>query len=956
MQRKTVTVLFCDVTGSTALGESIDPEALRGLLARYFERMKAIVEAHQGTVEKFIGDAVMAVFGVPTAHEDDALRAVRAAAEMRAALPELGVRARIGLTTGVVVTGTEERLATGDAVNVAARLEQAAGPGEVLLGEPTLALVREAVEVEPVEPLELKGKAAPVPAHRLLRVLEAPERRHESRFVGRERELALIRGAWDRARSEQRCELVTIVGDAGVGKTRLAAEALDVPEARVVHGRCLPYGEGITYWPVIQVLRQLDTVPPDATAAEALDSLLGASDVPSSAEEIAWAFRKTLEHAATEQPLAVVFDDVHSGEETFLDLVEHVALLSSGSPLLLLCLARPELAERRPAWSITHRLEPLPDADVERLIPDRIADRLRERIARAAGGNPLFIGEMLAMTSDGEAVVPPTLQALLAARLDGLENAERAVLECGAVEGEVFHRGAVQTLVPEEPQVTPQLAGLVRKQLIVPDRAQIPGDDGFRFRHLLMRDTAYDALPKARRADLHEGFARWLEEHGASLAELDELLGYHLERAVRYRLELGLSVDEELAAAARERLTAAGRRALRRLDSGTAVGFLERAGDLVPHGGVDLGLEVDLLDALDGDRKGEEALSRARSIISRAAAADESIVELCGRILEGVQLIQLEPTDATVGLETLIAEALPVFETADDGLALRIVYRAIGDVANMRAQMDRVAAAYEQAASYPGPAGLTSLIGYQSHARFFGSTPLTELLAWQDEQEPHERRGYFLGAHRCIALAMLGRSDEALPLVAELRSELAERGGAQAMVAAIEGYAMVVEFLVGDLEAAVTAGENSCRLVGELGRWSELSTTAGGLAGVYYELGRLDDAEQWAARAAELGAEEDAITQMLWRQAQARVLAARGEYDEAERLAREAVEVGETTEDLNSKAETWADLGEVLTLAGRPQEAAEALEHALTRFEAKENLVRAGRMRKRLAALRAEVG
>ena len=194
MQRKTVTVLFCDVTGSTALGEELDPEALRGLLSRYFERMKAIVERHEGTVEKFIGDAVMAVFGVPAAHEDDALRAVRAAAEMRDALPELGVQARIGLNTGTVVTGTEERLATGDAVNLAARLEQAAEPGEVLLGEATLELVREAVEVEAVAPLRLKGKTDAVRAHRLLRVLEAPERRHETRFVGRERELALVAG------------------------------------------------------------------------------------------------------------------------------------------------------------------------------------------------------------------------------------------------------------------------------------------------------------------------------------------------------------------------------------------------------------------------------------------------------------------------------------------------------------------------------------------------------------------------------------------------------------------------------------------------------------------------------------------------------------------------------------------------------------------------------------------
>jgi len=275
--------------------------------------MKAIVERHGGAVEKFIGDAVMAVFGVPTANEDDALRAVRAAAEMRDALPELGLQARIGVNTGMVVTGTEERLATGDVVNVAARLEQAAEPGDVLLGEPTLALVRETVEIEPLEPLELKGKAEPVPAHRLLVVLGEPERRHETRFVGRERELALIREAWERALSERRCELVTVVGDAGVGKSRLVAEALAPLDAAIVRGRCLPYGEGITYWPVVEVLKQLDTLPPDAEASSALRSLLGEADTNASAEELAWAFRKTLEHAGTQRPLAVIFDDVHAG-------------------------------------------------------------------------------------------------------------------------------------------------------------------------------------------------------------------------------------------------------------------------------------------------------------------------------------------------------------------------------------------------------------------------------------------------------------------------------------------------------------------------------------------------------------------------------------------------------------------------------------------------------------------
>ncbi len=278
-QRKVVTVVFCDVTGSTALGESTDPEALRALLARYFERMRGIVESHGGTVEKFIGDAVMAVFGVPVAHEDDALRACRAAVEMRDALPDLGVQARIGVNTGLVVTGTEERLATGDAVNVAARLEQAAQPGEILIGEDTRVLVGVAVDVVPAESSVLKGKRDPVAAFRLVEARAAPERRHETVFVGRERELALLRDAWGRAVSEQHCELVTVVGDAGLGKSRLAAELLASVEARVVRGRCLPYGVGITFWPVVEVVKQLDAFPSDPAAAAAIRSLLGESDL-----------------------------------------------------------------------------------------------------------------------------------------------------------------------------------------------------------------------------------------------------------------------------------------------------------------------------------------------------------------------------------------------------------------------------------------------------------------------------------------------------------------------------------------------------------------------------------------------------------------------------------------------------------------------------------------------------
>ena len=362
--RKTVTLLFCDITGSTALGESTDPEALRALLARYFERMKAIVEAHGGTVEKFIGDAVMAMFGAPVAHEDDALRACRAAVEMRDAFPELGINGRVGVNTGEVVTGTEERLATGDAVNVAARLEQAAAPGEVLIGTRTLALVASAVDVEAVDPLTLKGKSKPVAAYRLLAATGMPERRFSTPMIGREQELQRVRDAFAQAAQSRSCQLITVLGSAGVGKSRLATEFLAGTDARILRGRCLSYGEGITYSPVVEILKR-DTTLPDGDAARPLLALLGEGDRVASAREIAWGFRKLLEQEAEAQPVVCVLDDLHWAEKTLLDLVEYVARVSRGAPILLLCMARPELLERRPSWgggkrnTTTVLLEPL---------------------------------------------------------------------------------------------------------------------------------------------------------------------------------------------------------------------------------------------------------------------------------------------------------------------------------------------------------------------------------------------------------------------------------------------------------------------------------------------------------------------------------------------------------------------------------------------------------------------
>src|SRR3954454_9507943 len=557
--RKVVTVLFCDVTGSTALGERIDPESLRRVMARYFETAKAIVERHGGTVEKFIGDAVMAVFGVPTVHEDDALRAVRAADELRSALGGLNdeleasygtrLELRMGVNTGEVVTGTEERLATGDAVNVAARLEQASPPGEVLLGEQTYGLVRGSVEVEDAPPLAAKGKAEPLTAYRLVSVqADAPLRRHDAPMIGRERQRELLEGAFANVVSDRSCHLFTILGVAGVGKSRLAQEFLATLDTTVVTGRCLSYGEGISYWPVTEVVKQL---VPEGQPAGPLASVLGDETAASSPDEIAWAFRKLLEARAAERPLVAVCDVLHWGEPTFLDLVEHVADLSRDAPILLLCMARPELLDVRPAWgggklnATNVLLEPLASGEAGELIDgvsSEIPPELRDRILDAAEGNPLFVEEMVAMTSEdgeGEIVVPPTIQALLAARLDQLEPAERSLLERGAIEGLIFHRGGVAVLSPDESAVDGRLVTLVRKDLLRPDQPLLAGDDAYRFRHQLLRDTAYDALPKAVRADLHERVAVWLEEHGAPLVELDEILGFHLEHAYRYRLELG---------------------------------------------------------------------------------------------------------------------------------------------------------------------------------------------------------------------------------------------------------------------------------------------------------------------------------------------------------------------------------------------------------------------------------
>jgi class 3 adenylate cyclase len=999
--RKTVTILFCDVTGSTQLGEQLDPESLRRVMARYFEVAKDVIERHGGAVEKFIGDAVMAVFGVPAVHEDDALRAVRAAAELRDALGGLNaelaeaygtrLELRTGVNTGEVVTGTEERLATGDAVNVAARLEQAAQPGDVLLGGETLKLVKDAVEVEPVPPLELKGKAESVPAYRLVGVIAgAPEAgRQTVPMVGRERQQHLLGDAFANVVGERACHLFTILGTAGVGKSRLVAEFLErLDSATVIGGRCLSYGEGISYWPVTAAVKELLGPVPDGKLAElgfdpatarALDPILGAQTMASSPEEIAWAVRKLFEAAAARSPLVVVFDDVHWGESVFLDLVEHIADFSRNAPILLLCMARPELLDRRSAWgggklnATNVLLEPLSAEEteelIERLLSGALIDAaLRARIMEAAGGNPLFVGEMLAMLADrgdgngsAEITVPPTIQALLASRLDQLEDAERRVLERGAVEGQVFHRGAVVALAPEERQVDGRLMTLVRKDLVRPEQSVLAGDDAFRFRHLLIRDAAYEALPKATRAELHERFADWLEQNAPQLVELDEIVGYHLEQAYTYRSELGPLDDaaRALAPRAAEHLLAAARRAFDRGDLSAAASLTPRSVALASHG--------------SGTHR-EALLQRARVLlaVSDSTATREVLKELSAaaelegdaRIFNRARLVGLElevEHDRTASMDVALARAEEAgSELArlgdDEGVAwaLRVAGCFISWLGSSAEGERRWARALEHAKRAGSSGQIADILMWRAWALWWGPTPADEGIRQANEiieqAVGHPQLEAIATIVRGCLKGFQGEIEEGREDVRTGRALLRDtvQFGNWAGTGMIEAD---LELAAGQPAAAEAVLRESYEFMSPTAETGYIATIVDYRAMAALELGREDEALALADEVERIAQPEDFEPHVRQACVRARVLARRGEHDAAAKSIQPAVARGGETDYLTVRAYMAISLAEVERLAGRADGERRALEDALRISEQKGDLLTAKRVREQLREL-----
>jgi class 3 adenylate cyclase len=710
--RKIVTIVRSDLVGSTKLGEGLSPETLRQVLARYFDAMSEVLMRHEGASPRFIGDAVMAVFGIPTVHEDDALRAVRAASEMRTALRELneqldvrwGVRlqARTGVSTGEVIVGDPsqgEDFVSGEAVNIATRLERSAPSREILIGERTLELVRGAVLVQAVAPVEVEGMRRTVGAYRLLDVATPDrgiDRGLSSPLVGRERELQVLREAFDRTVSAGTCELVTVVGPAGVGKTRLTSDFVRSlgGAATVVTGRCLSYGQGLTFWPLREIVAELagteDGDSPDevltrvsrllpadddrATVAERVAGALGVVDSSAYPEDTYWAVRKLLEAVASERPLVIVLEDVHWAEPSFLELIEYLPMAIGSLPVLLVAVTRAELFDVRPNFAQSlpgaRRLdvEPLTEAASQSLVEQLVgeaevpAERL-ERVAVSAEGNPLFVEELVRMLIDERNLgqhasalpMPPTIQAVLAARLDRLDSAELALVKAAAVIGKSFSSEAALVLAgrPDHADVESHLGALVRKQIIEADGGRFGGRRTFSFKHILLSDVAYQSILKAQRADLHERYADWLERAaGERASEYQEILGHHLERSVHNLSELA-PIDErqpELATRAARHLGASGTRALARGDIRPAVSLLERAVSLLPDDDPtrrDLTLKLGIGLAESGDLSRADALLADRIRAERRGRAFVALHD--GGGTQQVVTLEHERSPITIG-------------------------------------------------------------------------------------------------------------------------------------------------------------------------------------------------------------------------------------------------------------------------------------------------------------------
>ena len=1009
--RKLASIVFCDVTGSTALGEKLDPEVLRRLITQYFEEMRVVLTRHGGTVEKFIGDAVMAVFGVPVVHEDDAVRAVRAAFEMRALVAGIvtpgtdepgALQVRIGVNTGDVIAGDASAghgFVSGDAVNVAARLEQAAAPGQILIGESTYRLAAAFVDADPVPALDLKGKSEAVPAYELVGVRSEAGRTESkgAEVIGRTQELSALLAAFEDVVQNKKPKWVTVTGPAGSGKSALinSFRSSVSERARFLSGHCLSYGEGITFWPIAEMVKQaagiteldgsssevqerLRALVEDSVDAELLVSrlsaALGLADHVSGTQEIMWAIRTLLQRLASTQPVVAFIEDVHWAEPTLLDLVEYLAAFVQDSPVLIVTAGRSELLEQRPQWlgeSVLIALEPLAPDDVKTLLrrlvgDDELPARIERYVIDASQGNPLYIQEILKMLleekllarSDGrwraetqleDYRVPRTIQALLAARLERLPQEERAVVQHGSVVGKEFWFGAVNALTTEDlrKEVGRSLHSLVRRDLLEPQLSEFAGEDSFRFAQSLMRDAAYNALPKEHRAELHEKVAAWLRERaGDRVDEYEEILGYHLEQAALLRRAIGIADDatDRLSSEAGEILARTGRRALARGDLQASVGLLRRALTLVGANSYPgLGLSIDLSRALMEAGELKEASEAVTLAIAHGTERQDHKMVARARLQE-IALQAMTDHDAWMEsahdtVQSLLVEMTKLGDQLGQTRALLQLADYHWDGLRTEKAQELLHQALPLAQAVGDRVEEGRIQSYLAGAAFWGPMPVDEAITLcrdildrgSDDQIVMATTMRMLGG----LYAMRGDFDEGRESHDAGRI-LAHDLGQRLVLAYTTQISGVIELLAGDAEAAVALFREGFDALEAMGEQAYLSTQAAFLARALLTTGRIDEAHQMTVvseRAADDTTPGLGIAE--WGPTRVRVMGIRGELREAVRLAEQVIGAIQQVEDVISIGDGYTAVAELFEKAGQHDRARSFYEDALAAYQAK---------------------
>jgi class 3 adenylate cyclase/ATP/maltotriose-dependent transcriptional regulator MalT len=959
VERKLATVLFVDLVDSTSLVSSKDPEVVRRRVNEYFERVSHCVTTHGGIVEKFAGDAVMAAFGIPQAHEDDAERAVRAGLAILESVAELELEARAGVEAGEVVADDgDSTFATGAAVNLAARLQQAAAPGELLIGPGAHRLTLGMIEFEDVGPIDVRGQDEPVWARRAMSAIRngGGPRSLAAPFIGREREVELLENTFDRSVHDRRPHLFTIYGEPGVGKSRLAREfAESIEGATVLAGRSLPYGEGVTYWPLAEMVKFAagiaDDDPLDVAIEKLRDTcedevvadLLGlASGVleavhgERSQQEIAWAARAWAQRMAQEQPLVLVFEDIHWAEDPLLELIEHLSEWVRDAPLLLVTIARPELLDNRPTWgggrlrATAIELEPLARNESEELMAallegDELSAEERTQLLDKTEGNPLFVEETIRMITeeglDGAAArIPDTLQALIAARIDGLPSDQKMLLQRAAVIGRIFWGGAIEHLAPEA-DIASLLEDLLLREFVLPEqRSTITGETAYRFKHVLIREVAYSGLSKTARAEHHARFAGWLKERAGE--ELLEIRAYHLDEATELLGELEGAPPEELAHEAAAALEEAGKRALAREANRSARKLFVRAVELEPTlerryqaarsawrladlPTVSIEMERVRADAKDaGDPRIEaRALSALAEVtIFRHADVGE------GQTLAKRALEVAEPDDLHSRFDALNVLATAAYWTGDVTESERYAHKML-EVAR------EIGLPYFESRAAIELAGIYLARGDDEEAG--------RLI--EEARELAEQSGSLVARAWVLSSAgdLHGHRDQLDLAEQELEQalELFGEAGHGSLLGRVYYRLARVVAQKGDFKRAERLYRDSIRVLKPLEDRGTLCESQRGLAQLLLEQGNIDEAEKYALLARETVGPQDVTSLSTTAVALGLVRAAQGRDDEAEALLREAVDRISATECIKYTHEPMRELGRFYRDRGRDEEA-----------------------------------